>query len=141
MGLALSVQGLSAQEAVHRLIEGNHRYVTGQLQHPHRTQERREATLNQQHPFAVIVGCSDSRVAPEIVFDQGIGDIFNARVAGNIVNEDILGSLEFACKLAGSKVIVIMGHTSCGAVKGCMTLSKSFMKSSETTSGVLYGMT
>ncbi len=76
------------------------------------------ATATGQFPFAAIVSCIDSRIPTEIVFDQGIGDIFNARVAGNFVNADILGSLEFACKLAGSKVIVIMGHTSCGAVKG-----------------------
>jgi len=75
-------------------------------------------TATGQYPFASIVSCIDSRIPTEIVFDQGIGDIFNARVAGNFVNKDILGSLEFACKLAGSKLIVIMGHTSCGAVKG-----------------------
>ncbi len=77
-----------------------------------------EQTGTGQYPFAVVVSCIDSRIPTEIIFDQGIGDIFNARVAGNFVNEDILGSLEFACKLAGSKVVVVMGHTSCGAVKG-----------------------
>ena len=77
-----------------------------------------ELTSSGQYPFASIVSCIDSRIPTEIVFDQGIGDIFNARIAGNFVNQDILGSLEFACKLAGSKLIVIMGHTSCGAVKG-----------------------
>ncbi len=76
------------------------------------------ATATGQYPFATVISCIDSRIPTEIVFDQGVGDIFNARVAGNFVNEDILGSLEFACKLAGSKVIVVMGHTSCGAVKG-----------------------
>ena len=75
-------------------------------------------TASGQYPFAAVVSCIDSRIPTEVIFDQGIGDIFNARVAGNFVNEDILGSLEFACKLAGSKVIVVMGHTSCGAVKG-----------------------
>ena len=77
-----------------------------------------ELTSTGQFPFAAVVSCIDSRIPTEIIFDQGIGDIFNARIAGNFVNEDILGSLEFACKLAGSKLIVIMGHTSCGAVKG-----------------------
>lgn len=77
-----------------------------------------ELTTSGQYPFAAVVSCIDSRIPTEIVFDQGIGDIFNARIAGNFVNEDILGSLEFACKIAGSKLIVIMGHTSCGAVKG-----------------------
>ncbi|MEK6153012.1 carbonic anhydrase family protein [Flavobacteriaceae bacterium 3-367] len=75
-------------------------------------------TVSGQYPFATILGCIDSRVSAELVFDQGVGDIFSARVAGNIVNEDILGSMEFACKLAGTKVVVVLGHTSCGAVKG-----------------------
>lgn len=77
-----------------------------------------DLTSTGQYPFATVVSCIDSRIPTEIIFDQGIGDIFNARIAGNFVNDDILGSLEFACKLAGSKLIVIMGHTSCGAVKG-----------------------
>lgn len=77
-----------------------------------------------QYPIATVVSCIDSRIPTEIVFDQGIGDIFNARIAGNFINPDILGSLEFACKLAGSKVIVVMGHTSCGAVKGACDHAK-----------------
>lgn len=83
-----------------------------------------EATASGQYPFAAVVSCIDSRIPTEVVFDQGVGDIFNARVAGNFVNTDILGSLEFACKLAGSKLIVIMGHTSCGAVKGACDHAK-----------------
>ncbi len=75
-------------------------------------------TAKGQYPFAIVLSCIDSRVPTEIVFDQGIGDIFNARIAGNVVNEDVLGSMEFACKFAGSKLIVVLGHTSCGAVKG-----------------------
>ena len=75
-------------------------------------------TTGGQFPFATILSCIDSRVSAELIFDQGIGDIFSARVAGNIVNEDLLGSMEFACKLAGTRVIVVLGHTSCGAVKG-----------------------
>ena len=75
-------------------------------------------TTGGQYPFATILSCIDSRVSSELIFDQGIGDIFSARVAGNIVNEDLLGSMEFACKLAGTRVIVVLGHTSCGAVKG-----------------------
>jgi len=80
--------------------------------------EQVEQTGTGQYPFAVVISCIDSRIPTEIIFDQGIGDIFNARIAGNFVNEDILGSLEFACKLAKSKLVVVMGHTSCGAVKG-----------------------
>jgi len=75
-------------------------------------------TAKGQFPFAVILSCIDSRVPTEIIFDKGIGDLFNARIAGNIVNEDILGSMEFACKLAGAKLILVLGHTACGAVKG-----------------------
>ncbi len=75
-------------------------------------------TTSGQYPFATILSCIDSRVSAELIFDQGVGDIFSARVAGNIVNEDLLGSMEFACKLAGTKVVVVLGHTSCGAVKG-----------------------
>ena len=76
------------------------------------------ATAEGQYPFAVVLGCIDSRVPPELVFDQGIGDIFSARIAGNFANTDIIGSLEFATKLAGAKLIVVLGHTECGAIKG-----------------------
>ena len=75
-------------------------------------------TSKGQFPFAVVLGCVDSRVPPELIFDQGIGDIFSIRIAGNFVNEDILGSMEFACKVVGSKHIVVLGHTSCGAIQG-----------------------
>ena len=77
-----------------------------------------QATSTGQYPFATILSCIDSRVSAELVFDQGVGDIFSVRVAGNIVNEDLLGSMEFACKLAGTKLLLVLGHTSCGAVKG-----------------------
>ena len=103
--------------AVNLLKEGNRRFVERNIAKRdllHQVQ----VTANGQFPFAVILSCIDSRIPTEIVFDQGIGDIFNARVAGNFVNDDILGSMEFACKVAGSKVVVVMGHTSCGAVKG-----------------------
>jgi carbonic anhydrase len=73
-----------------------------------------------QYPFAAVVSCIDSRVAPEIVFDQGLGDIFSARIAGNFVDDDILGSLEFACALSGAKAIVVVGHTNCGAIRGAV---------------------
>ncbi|MEM8909520.1 MAG: carbonic anhydrase family protein [Bacteroidota bacterium] len=103
--------------AVALLKAGNKRFVEGQPVH-RELHAQVQQTANGQYPYAAIVSCIDSRIPTEVVFDQGIGDIFNARIAGNFVNEDILGSLEFACKLAGSKVIVVMGHTSCGAVKG-----------------------
>ena len=108
---------LSIDEAIQMLKAGNDRFLTNtRLNRNLDAQVKQTATG--QFPFAAILSCIDSRIPTEIVFDQGIGDIFNARIAGNFVNEDILGSLEFACKLAGSKVIVVMGHTSCGAVKG-----------------------
>lgn len=110
---------ISAELAINMLREGNHRFVNNQsLQRDLLLQVKETATG--QYPFAAVVSCIDSRIPTEVIFDQGIGDIFNARVAGNFVNPDILGSLEFACKLAGSKVIVVMGHTSCGAVKGAV---------------------
>jgi len=108
---------LSPQDAVQLLKDGNARFVAGEpIQRDLHSQVKQTATG--QYPFAAVLSCIDSRIPTEIIFDQGIGDIFNARIAGNFINEDILGSLEFACKLAGSKVIVVMGHTSCGAVKG-----------------------
>jgi len=114
---------ISPDGAVQMLIKGNARFVNGSpFRRDYHSQIRGTATG--QYPFATVVSCIDSRIPTEVVFDQGIGDIFNARVAGNFVNEDILGSLEFACKLAGSKVIVVMGHTSCGAVKGACDHAK-----------------
>lgn len=106
---------LTPEEAYNHLIEGNRRFVADQKT-GRNLNEQVIATSNGQYPFAVVLGCIDSRVPVELVFDQGIGDVFSARVAGNIVNEDVLGSMEYACKVAGSKVIVVLGHTSCGAV-------------------------
>lgn len=103
--------------AVQLLKDGNKRFLDKSTLN--RSFDKQiKLTSGGQYPFAAVVSCIDSRIPTEIVFDQGIGDVFNARVAGNFVNQDILGSLEFACKIAGSKLIVIMGHTSCGAVKG-----------------------
>lgn len=114
---------LSPKHAMQMLQEGNERFLSNQgLQRNLLSQV--EDTATGQFPFASIVSCIDSRIPTEIIFDQGVGDVFNARIAGNFVNEDILGSLEFACKLAGSKLIVIMGHTSCGAVKGACDHAK-----------------
>ena len=100
-----------------RLKDGNKRFVDNKLNDQNYKEQIKE-TANGQFPFAAVLGCIDSRVPAEIVFDQGIGDLFNVRIAGNFVNDDILGSLEFACKVAGSKIIVVLGHTSCGAIKG-----------------------
>lgn len=108
---------IAASDSLDSLIEGNQRF----LDHKGLNRDFSDqvnVTSTGQYPHAAILSCIDSRIPTEIIFDQGIGDIFNARVAGNFINEDILGSLEFACKVAGSKLILILGHTSCGAVKG-----------------------
>jgi carbonic anhydrase len=99
------------------LNEGNKRFVNNLKVNRNLLQQANE-TSDGQHPFAVILSCIDSRTSAELIFDQGLGDIFSVRIAGNIINEDILGSMEFACKVAGSKIIVVLGHTKCGAVKG-----------------------
>jgi carbonic anhydrase len=103
--------------ALELLKEGNKRFVNNLKVNRNLLQQANE-TSDGQHPFAVILSCIDSRTSAELIFDQGLGDIFSVRIAGNIINEDILGSMEFACKAAGSKFIVVLGHTRCGAVKG-----------------------
>ncbi|RDY59675.1 carbonic anhydrase family protein [Flagellimonas nanhaiensis] len=108
---------LTPNTAWELLKEGNKRFVDSN-QADRNLLEQVSQTASGQFPFATILSCIDSRVSAELIFDQGVGDIFSARVAGNIVNEDILGSMEFACKLAGTKIIVVLGHTACGAVKG-----------------------
>ncbi|MEX0288160.1 MAG: carbonic anhydrase family protein [Flavobacteriaceae bacterium] len=108
---------MTPESALQALRDGNDRFVNSRQLNRDLLQQVSETT-NGQFPFATILSCIDSRVSSELIFDQGVGDIFSARVAGNFVNEDILGSMEFACKLAGTKVVVVLGHTSCGAVKG-----------------------
>jgi len=103
--------------ALNLLNEGNKRFVNNLKINRNLLQQANE-TSDGQHPFAVMLSCIDSRTSAELIFDQGLGDIFSVRIAGNIINEDILGSMEFACKVAGSKIIVVLGHTKCGAVKG-----------------------
>ena len=104
-------------EALDLLKQGNKRFVKGEKADRNLLQQANE-TSGGQYPFAVTLSCIDSRTSAELIFDQGIGDIFSVRIAGNVVNEDILGSMEFGCKVAGSKIIVVLGHTNCGAVKG-----------------------
>ena len=103
--------------ALELLKHGNERFVSNLKINRNLLQQANE-TSDGQHPFAVILSCIDSRTSAELIFDQGLGDIFSVRIAGNIVNEDILGSMEFGCKVAGAKIIVVLGHTKCGAVKG-----------------------
>lgn len=108
---------LTPEQIIERLQTGNSRFVNNLKINRNLLQQVKE-TSEGQHPFACILSCIDSRTSAELTFDQGLGDIFSCRIAGNILNEDILGSMEFACKVAGSKLIVVLGHTKCGAIKG-----------------------
>ena len=108
---------MTPQKSLQYLIEGNERFQNNLRANRNLLQQVND-TEEGQFPFATILSCIDSRVSAELVFDQGLGDIFSIRIAGNFVNEDILGSMEFASKLAGTKLIVVLGHTSCGAIKG-----------------------
>ncbi|MEO6039042.1 MAG: carbonic anhydrase family protein [Saprospiraceae bacterium] len=108
---------ISPEMALQLLRNGNLRFINNLKLHRNLLEQVNE-TSEGQHPFAVVLGCIDSRISAELVFDQGLGDIFSVRVAGNVVNEDVVGSLEFACKVAGAKIVLVLGHTRCGAVKG-----------------------
>ena len=114
---------MTPDKSLRFLKEGNKRFLQN-LKANRNLLEQVNDTSEGQFPFATILSCIDSRVSAELVFDQGLGDIFSIRIAGNFVNEDILGSMEFACKLAGTKLIVVLGHTSCGAIKGACDHAK-----------------
>jgi carbonic anhydrase len=103
--------------ALDLLKEGNKRFINNLKVNRNLLQQANE-TSDGQHPFAVILSCIDSRTSVELIFDQGLGDVLSVRIAGNIINEDILGSMEFGCKVLGAKIIVVLGHTKCGAIKG-----------------------
>lgn len=110
-------QSITPAMALELLKKGNERFVSNLKINRNMLQQVNE-TSDGQHPFAVILSCIDSRTSAELIFDQGLGDIFSVRIAGNIQNPDILGSMEFSCKVAGAKAVVVLGHTKCGAVKG-----------------------
>jgi carbonic anhydrase len=112
-------QNISPGKAIDLLKEGNKRFISNLKVNRNLLQQVNETT-NGQHPFAVIISCMDSRTSAELIFDQGLGDIFSIRVAGNVINEDILGSTEFGCKVVGAKVVLVLGHTSCGAIRGAI---------------------
>jgi carbonic anhydrase len=112
-----TLAAMTPEKALSLLKDGNQRYLENKKLDRDLLQQVTQ-TGSGQFPFAVVLGCVDSRVPPELVFDLGIGDIFSIRIAGNFVNEDILGSMEFACKVVGSKHILVLGHTSCGAIQG-----------------------
>jgi carbonic anhydrase len=110
-------KSITPRQALDILKKGNDRFVNNLKAHRNLLEQVNE-TSDGQWPFAIVLSCIDSRTSAELIFDQGLGDIFSVRIAGNIVNTDILGSMEFACKVAGSKLVVVLGHTKCGAVKG-----------------------
>jgi carbonic anhydrase len=113
----LYTEAFTADDALQLLKEGNFRFINGMMQHRDLLDEVTH-TKDEQKPFAAIVSCMDSRTSGELVFDQGLGDIFSIRIAGNVVTSYVLGSLEYAVAVAGAKLIVVMGHTNCGAIKG-----------------------
>lgn len=112
-------QQMTPAEAIELLKKGNERFVSNLKVNRNLLQQVNE-TSDGQHPFAVVISCMDSRTSAELIFDQGLGDIFSIRIAGNVINEDILGSAEFGCKAVGAKIILVLGHTNCGAIKGAV---------------------
>lgn len=112
---------ISGDRALETLMAGNKPYVASRQKHPHQTPERRNQVKNGQHPFAVILGCSDSRVPPEVIFDQGLGDLFVVRVAGNVVDKLVLGSIEYAVSHLTTPLVMILGHSECGAVTATLS--------------------
>lgn len=108
---------ISPQEALEKLIEGNKRFANGDSQHPNRCDETKNALLKQQKPFVAVLSCSDSRVPVEIIFDAGLGDIFAVRTAGHVLSKEVMGSLEYAIRTLGVKLIMILGHENCGAIR------------------------
>lgn len=108
---------MTPQKALQYLREGNERFVSNLRAHRNLLEQVNE-TRDGQFPFATILSCIDSRTSAELIFDQGLGDVFSIRIAGNVINEDILGSMEFSCKAAGSRIVLVLGHSQCGAIKG-----------------------
>ena len=114
---ATAAPNVSPTDALARLKAGNQHFVASTLEHPHQTDTRRTELATSQHPFAIVLGCADSRTSPEVVFDQGLGDLFVVRVAGNVLNDETVGSIEYAVEHLGAQLIVVLGHERCGAVK------------------------
>jgi carbonic anhydrase len=111
-----TVDNLNPDVALNRLKAGNERYVLEHVEHPHEGAQHRVELSRNQHPFAVVLGCADSRVIPELIFDQGVGDLFVIRVAGNVADDAVLASIEYAIEHLGTRLIVVLGHENCGAV-------------------------
>ncbi|WP_103669695.1 carbonic anhydrase [Pseudanabaena sp. BC1403] len=111
-----TVENLDAEAALRELKEGNDRYALDHVEHPHEGSQRRVDLSIAQHPFAIVLGCADSRVVPELIFDQGVGDLFVLRVAGNVADDAVIASIEFAVEHLGTRLVVVLGHERCGAV-------------------------
>lgn len=122
---------LSPDDALCRLMDGNQRFAAGELRHTHESLSRRLTIEEGQHPFATILGCADSRVPPELLFDQGLGDLFVVRVAGNVIDADTAGSVEYAIQHLGTPLVLILGHGRCGAVTAALELAQHEMNESE----------
>lgn len=118
---AHNFENLSAQEALDKLKKGNKRFVQLHQKHPDESKQRRKEMLKGQHPFVVILSCSDSRVPLELIFDQGLGDLFEIKNAGNVLDDHVIGSIEYAVMHCGVKLIVIMGHQDCGAINATLS--------------------
>lgn len=118
---AHNVKNLSAADSLNKLKEGNERYVTLHQKHPDESKKRRKEMMKGQHPFAIILSCSDSRVPLELIFDQGLGDLFEIKNAGNVLDDHVIGSIEYAVMHCGVKLIVIMGHQDCGAIAATLS--------------------
>jgi carbonic anhydrase len=111
---------INADHALEELVAGNRRYVDSKQRHPNQTPRRRAELSKAQQPFAVILGCADSRVPPEIIFDRGLGDLFIVRIAGNVINDMILGSIEYAANHLHAPLVVVLGHSKCGSVQAAI---------------------
>lgn len=119
MNVSLDVTISCAEKAISLLQEGNIRFIKNQRLNRNLLAEV-HATKEKQSPFAVVISCMDSRTSPEIIFDRGLGDIFSVRIAGNVITPEVIGSVEYACAAVGSKAVVVLGHTGCGAIKGAV---------------------
>lgn len=117
---AVETNSITGEQALQKLMEGNARFISGNVTHPDQSKERLQELVSGQHPFAVVVGCSDSRIPPEIIFDHGLGDIFVVRTAGKVLDNVVLGSIEYAVEHLGVPLVVVLGHDSCGAVKAAV---------------------
>jgi len=111
---------MDCEEALLRLVAGNERFIRGELIHPHEGEEWRRLLAREQHPFVAVLGCSESLVPPELVFDQGLGDLFVVRVAGNVISSEVLGSVEYAATYLGTRLFVVLGHEGCGVVRAAL---------------------